>query len=83
MSGNYYDVETGEEYWISGIKKNNQDRHRAGRGRILIDASAIENYLLITGRGQLPSNLDVTELAPSEPSAENHQRENQTLSTSK
>lgn len=22
ISGNYFDVETGEEYWISGVKKN-------------------------------------------------------------
>ena len=26
---NYFDIETGEEYWISGVKKNNQDRHWA------------------------------------------------------
>ena len=81
-SGNYYDVETGEEYWISGVKKNNQDRHRAGSGKILIDASAIEQYLLLTGKEKLPSNLSIVELLPPEPSAENHQRENQTLRTS-
>ena len=31
VRGNYVDVETGEEYWISRPKKNGQDRHWAGR----------------------------------------------------
>jgi hypothetical protein len=26
---NHYNVETGEEYWVSGVKKNGQDRHWA------------------------------------------------------
>ena len=28
VSGNYADVETGDEYWISGCKKDGTDRHR-------------------------------------------------------
>ena len=28
--GNYIDIETGDEYWISSVKKNGQDRHWAG-----------------------------------------------------
>jgi hypothetical protein len=27
FSANYYDLETEEEYWISGVKKNGKDRH--------------------------------------------------------
>lgn len=34
------DVETQEIYWVSGIKKNGQDRHWAGNGKIQIDMSA-------------------------------------------
>ena len=34
---NYIDIETGEEYWISGVKKNGEDRHWAGSGKITID----------------------------------------------
>ena len=34
ISGNHFDIETGEEYWISGVKKNGQDRHWAGAGKI-------------------------------------------------
>lgn len=31
VSGNYVDVETGAEYWISGCKKDGTDRHRFAR----------------------------------------------------
>lgn len=64
IAGNYFEIETGAEYWISGIKKNNQDRHWAGGGDILIDQSAIRPYLKETGFAALPSNLIPTLLAP-------------------
>jgi hypothetical protein len=63
IGANYFDIETGEEYWISGIKKNNQDRHWAGGGDILIDQTAIKTYLEETGFRSLPSNLIPTTLA--------------------
>ncbi len=44
IAGNYYDVETGEEYWISGPKKNGQDRHWAGSGSVEIDPDVAEEY---------------------------------------
>ena len=47
VSGNYFDIESGEEYWVSGIKRNGEDRHWAGSGRILIEASAVEEYLAL------------------------------------
>ena len=50
ISGNYIDVETGEEYWISGVKKNGEDRHWAGSGKVLIDRKIISKYLAITGQ---------------------------------
>jgi hypothetical protein len=37
IRGNFFDEETGEEYWVSGIKKNGQDRHWAGSGTVEID----------------------------------------------
>lgn len=43
--GNHFDIETGEEYWVSGIKKNGQDRHWCGGGKIMIDKSCIDEYL--------------------------------------
>ena len=49
VNGNYFDVETGEEYWISGVKKDRQDRHWAGSGAVEIDEDAREEYLRIVG----------------------------------
>ncbi len=43
--GNYIDMETGESFWVSGVKKNGQDRHRAGSGKVLIEAAAVSDYL--------------------------------------
>lgn len=45
ISGNHYDLESDDEYWISGIKKNGQDRHWAGGGKIMIDQSIVQEYL--------------------------------------
>jgi len=44
VSGNYFDVETGEEYWISGPKKNRQDRHSTGGGPVEIDEDVRVEY---------------------------------------
>jgi hypothetical protein len=43
--GNYLDVETGEEYWISGVKRDGTDRHWAGAGPVDIDSDVREDYL--------------------------------------
>lgn len=53
ISGNYFDVESGEEFWISGIKKNGEDRHWAGSGIIQIEAAAVEEYLAVRKRKTL------------------------------
>ena len=66
IAANYFDIETGEEYWISGVKMNNRDRHWAGGGNILIDKPAIKSYLEETGFPSLPSNLIPASLAPAE-----------------
>ena len=50
IAGNYYDVETQEEYWISGIKKDGFDRHWAGHGKVVMDRDIVMDYLAITGR---------------------------------
>jgi hypothetical protein len=42
--GNYFDVRTGEEYWISGPKKSGQDRQWAGSGRVEIDPDVADEY---------------------------------------
>ena len=42
--GNYADVNTGIEYWVSGPKKNGQDRHWAGGGPVKVDADCVDEY---------------------------------------
>ena len=42
-AGNYFDAETGDEYWISGVKKAGTNRHWAGGGDIQIDDDARPN----------------------------------------
>jgi hypothetical protein len=56
ITSNHFDIENGNEYWISGVKKNGQDRHWAGSGKIHIDKSAIDDYLKIIGETSLPKN---------------------------
>jgi len=43
--GNYIDMETGESFWVSGVKKDGQDRHWAGSGKVPIEAAAVSDYL--------------------------------------
>jgi len=47
IAGNYYDIESGDEYWISGIKKNGTDRHWAGDGKIMIDRKVVDLYFVL------------------------------------
>lgn len=46
LYGNYQDVETGEEYWISGCKRDGLDRHRCARQSepVWIDDDVREEY---------------------------------------
>lgn len=54
--GNYYDLETGEYYWISGGKKNGEDRHWAGAGVIFVEQGVVATYL---------EEVDFSQLLPS------------------
>jgi len=42
--GNHFDPETGEAYWVSGPKKNGQDRYPWAGERIRIDPDVREEY---------------------------------------
>jgi hypothetical protein len=44
IAGNYFDVVTGDEYWISGCKNNGEDRHWAGSGPVTIDEDVNKEY---------------------------------------
>jgi hypothetical protein len=51
--GLHFDVETGDRYWISGVKKRGTNRHWAGSGRITIEAGAVARYLDLAGESEL------------------------------
>ncbi len=60
---NYIDIESGEEYWISGLKKKESNRHWAGRGKVMIDQRAVNKYLALIGEKEFSLNLfEVIEL---------------------
>jgi hypothetical protein len=45
VAGNHVDVDSGEEFWVSGIKKDGTDRHWAGSGPVEIDPDVFDEYL--------------------------------------
>jgi hypothetical protein len=60
--GNYVDMETGESFWVSGVKKNGEDRHSAGSGKVLVEAAAVSEYLQTIGAKTLDrSRCEVTD----------------------
>ena len=62
MGGNYVDMETGESFWVSGVKKNGEDRHWAGSGRVLVEEAAVSDYLRTIGAKTLDtSRCEVTD----------------------
>jgi len=57
------DIESHEEYWISGVRKDQRDRHWTGSGKISIDQDVVKDYLSIIGHEELDSrNYAVTNL---------------------
>ena len=55
--GNYYDLASGNEYWISGIKKNEQNRHKNSSGIIGVEDEIVNQYLKYIGRKNLEKSL--------------------------
>jgi hypothetical protein len=77
ISGNFMDIETGEEYWISGVKKNGEDRHWAGTGKIQIDRKVIDEYLMIIKQKNVDlKKLEVVDIADNFPVERINQLEN-------
>ena len=44
VDSNYFDLATGESYWVSGVKKRGSNRHWAGGGPIKIEQSLVDWY---------------------------------------
>ena len=47
--GNYVDIDSGHEFWVTVVKKNRQDRHWDGHGPVEVDADAADEYRTIVG----------------------------------
>ena len=70
-AGNFYDLETREIFWVSGIKRDGRDRHWAGSGKITIEAAAVADYLSLVGETSLDKSRfvvsdDVKETDPAQ-----------------
>lgn len=77
ISGNYFDLETGEEYWISGVKKDMTDRHKFGGGKIYVEKRVLNKYLNIIGKAELPkADYMLTEVETEKPIKRINQLEN-------
>ena len=50
------DIETKEVYWITGVKKDGQNRHWAGKGKIMVDKLVVDDYLKLKGSPCLDLN---------------------------
>jgi hypothetical protein len=78
VAGNHFDVQTGDEYWISGVKKRGVNRHWAGSGAIMIEASAVNQYLLLAEQATLDaSRFQVVGDLPETDPSKFYDRENQ------
>ena len=70
ISGNYYDIETQEEYWISGVKKDGSDRHWAGHGKVVIEKDIVTDYLKVTGQQAIDQKrfdiVDIPKIYPTD-----------------
>jgi len=54
-SGNYYDIVSGNKYWVSGAKKGREDRLGSASGNVFVDRAVLKDYLARTGLESLPA----------------------------
>lgn len=61
--GNYVDLDTGHGYWISGVKKNGEDRHYLGKGIVFVDRKVVDEYLAFRGIDKLdPQKYEIVDI---------------------
>lgn len=51
--GMKHDSLTGEQYWVSGVKKRGSNRHVFGRGKVLVARDALAEFLALKGWSEL------------------------------
>ena len=83
ISGNYFELETGNEYWISGVKKNMSDRHKFGSGKIFVEKRILDDYLKIIGKSKLQKKeYEIIQVKIEKPIDKVYELENATLEQS-
>jgi hypothetical protein len=76
--GNFYDIETMEEYWISGVKNDMTDRHKFGSGEVLVEERILSEYLKIVNLENLnKSEFEICKLIEDLPIERIKEMENQ------
>lgn len=60
---NHCDLVSGEEYWVSGVKKNGSNRHSNGGGAIYIEKSLVEWYESYVHEKDFNGLIEVPDLA--------------------
>ena len=70
IAGTHCDLLTGDEYWITGIKKRGSNRHGAGSGKIVVEPTAVQELLQLLGESAIDSTRFVVSEAiqPTDPS---------------
>lgn len=80
IQGNFYDIESGDEYWISGVKKDMTDRHKFGGGKIFVEKRILNEYLQIIGKTELPkADFELTEIETEKPVERINELENEKI----
>lgn len=81
--GNHVDVSTGQEYWVSGVKRRGSDRHWAASGVIRLDSRVVAEYVQVTNHEALdPFRFTVADDFVDPDFEAHHARENEPLSRS-
>lgn len=67
FGSNYFSLVEGGYYWVSGVKKNGQDRHWAGGGRIKIDRTIVDEYLALVDFDKIDeTNFELVDILPTD-----------------
>lgn len=57
-------IESGDIYWVTGVKKKSSNRHPLGKGKIRIDKDAIDEYLKLTEQAELDlTRFEIVDIA--------------------
>lgn len=59
---NYVDIENGDKYWITGVKRYESNRHPCGGGTIQVDQRAVKTFLNLIGEKELPHGYEAVEI---------------------